>query len=59
VEGLFELKKLLEKVKQNGDIKFTEFYEPDIGNKLTAITLEPGIIAKKLTSNLPLMLKEL
>jgi len=35
------------------------FFEPDIGNQLTAIALEPSERAGKLTSNLPLALKDL
>lgn len=54
VENEEELYKLKQKVKNKG-IKYTSFYEPDIGNRLTAITLEPGIISKKLTSNLKLL----
>ena len=38
-------------------INVTEFFEPDLGNVLTAITLEPSILSKKLCSNLPLILK--
>jgi len=45
-------------LKQNAikrGIAYTVFHEPDIDNQLTAITLEPGTIARKLTSNLPLL----
>jgi hypothetical protein len=40
-------------------IKISRFYEPDLQNQLTAICLEPSENARKLTSNLPLMFKEL
>jgi len=35
------------------------FLEPDIGNQLTAIALEPTDKSYRLTSNLPLALKEI
>jgi len=34
------------------------FYEPDI-DEYTAVAIEPGEKSRKLTSNLPLMLKEI
>lgn len=34
------------------------FYEPDINNELTAIAIAPSKLAQKLTSGLPLALKE-
>ena len=40
------------------DIKVSVFREPDINNEITAITLEPSEESRKLTSNLPLALKE-
>jgi len=43
---------------QNKGLKFTPFYEPDINNQLTAITVEPSEIARKICSKLPLALKE-
>ena len=57
VENEEQLFKLLAKAEQKG-IKAMPFYEPDLGGELTAITFEPTIEAKKLTSSLPLMLKE-
>lgn len=48
----------LEKFKFYG-LKVTEFREPDIGNQLTAIAVEPSEKTRKLTSKLPLALKEL
>jgi hypothetical protein len=41
------------------DIKVTAFREPDIGDQLTAIAIAPGEETRKLTSKLPLSLKEL
>lgn len=48
---------LLEKIKFY-DLKYTTFTEPDIGNQLTAVCIEPSERTQKLTSNLPLALKE-
>lgn len=39
-------------------VKHSKFYEPDIGNELTAIAMEPSDEAEKLTEKLPLALKE-
>lgn len=58
VENEEELKKFLQKI-QFKDLRYSIFIEPDIGNQLTAICLEPGQVSQKLTSNLPLALKEL
>ncbi len=57
VENEEQLLLFLEKVKYR-DIKYTEFREPDIDNQLTAIAIEPGENSRKLTSKLPLALKE-
>ncbi len=51
-----ELKQYVQKALKKG-IKLVEFYEPDIGNELTAVALEPCELSKRLISNLPLMLK--
>ncbi|HNP06582.1 MAG TPA: peptidyl-tRNA hydrolase [Cyclobacteriaceae bacterium] len=48
---------LFQKAKEN-NVKAVMFKEPDIGNELTAITLEPCEQTYKLTSSLPLALKE-
>lgn len=56
VESEDKLRKLLDKA-QLRDIKTLEFTEPDIGNQLTAIALEPSLQTQKLISNLPLTLK--
>jgi len=52
-ESLF---KLIERAEKN-NIRFSIFKEPDIGDKITAIALEPGPLSKKLCSNLRLALK--
>jgi peptidyl-tRNA hydrolase len=56
VENEKELQKLLIKI-QFKDLKHSIFFEPDIGNQMTAICVEPGETTQKLLSNLPLALK--
>lgn len=51
-----ELQFYLKKIKYF-DLKHSTFYEPDIGDQLTAIALEPCDKSRKLTSRLPLILK--
>ena len=51
------LKQLISKAKEKG-IKVSIFREPDIGNAITAIALEPSDATRRLTSSLPLALKE-
>lgn len=51
------LKHLIGKLSQKG-IKLSIFNEPDIDNQVTAITIEPGILSRKMCSNIPLALKE-
>lgn len=53
-----ELKSLICKL-QKLNIKHSIFREPDLGNQITAIAVEPSDKARKITSHLPLMLKEL
>ncbi len=53
-EDLINLTHLL-KIK---NINFVAFNEPDINNQLTSICIEPSLSAKKITSSLPLSLKE-
>ena len=48
---------LVEKLKSR-NIAVSVFQEPDIDNQVTAIAIEPTEITKRLTSNLPLMLRE-
>ena len=40
------------------EIKFSDFYEPDLDNRLTSIAIEPSEKSKRLTSLLPLALKK-
>lgn len=54
----YEINQLIEKALIN-NIKFSVFREPDIDNQITAIALEPGLISKKVCSNLKLALKEI
>lgn len=51
-----ELRSLLDKAEERR-IRCVEFKEPDIGNEMTAIALEPGVETYKITSCLPLALK--
>ena len=51
------LKNLIKKAKEKG-IKISVFREPDINNQITAIALEPSDATRRLTSSLPLALKE-
>jgi hypothetical protein len=36
----------------------SKFYEPDLNNELTAITIQPTQEARKVVSSIPLMFKE-
>lgn len=58
VENELQLLLFLEKFKAY-NLKTTTFREPDIGNEITAIAVEPGEKSRKLTSRLPLALKEI
>ena len=51
------LKSIIKKAKEKG-IKYSIFREPDINNQIAAIALEPSDATRRLTSNLPLTLKE-
>ena len=51
------LRELVSKACQFG-IRCSVFREPDIGNQITAIALEPGPKTKRLCSRLPLALQE-
>lgn len=54
VEDEEELNNLISKANSK-DITLSIFREPDIGDAITAIALEPSIKSKKLTSGLKLM----
>lgn len=58
VENEKTLHDLTLKFKEN-NLEHSAFFEPDIGNQLTAVTVEPTDKARKLCSNLPLALKEI
>lgn len=58
VENEHALEFFLEKIKYH-KLKHTIFLEPDIGNQMTAIAVEPCERTMKLCSNLPLALSEL
>ena len=51
------LHKLIQKLDING-LKYSKFFEPDIGNALTAIAIVPSPHAKRYCSNLPLAGKD-
>jgi peptidyl-tRNA hydrolase len=57
VKDEYDLKDMILKASHCG-IKYAVFREPDIGNQITAIALEPGSKAKKLCARLPLALRE-
>lgn len=52
-----DLEKLIEKCEQSGLEHFV-FREPDIGNQITSIAIEPSEQTQKITSSLPLTLKQ-
>ena len=52
------LKQLIKKAESK-DIKYTVFIEPDINNEMTSVTFEPSDLARRLTSSLPKMFKNL
>ena len=58
VKNQNELLELVNKLDQRS-ISYSKFYEPDLGNELTAITLEPSKESRRVVSSLPLMLKNL
>jgi len=51
------LTELITKADEKG-IKMSIFIEPDIGNEITSITLEPCEVARKMTSSLPKLMKK-
>lgn len=50
------LEQLIEKCHKRG-LKHTVFIEPDIGNQITAICIEPSEQTQKVVANLPLLFK--
>ena len=54
VKNEFELKKLID-IAELHDVKHSIFREPDIGDEITAIALEPSSVSKKLTSKIKLL----
>ena len=40
------------------DLKHTVFREPDIGNQITAVAIEPSELTQKLVSRIPLLFKD-
>jgi len=57
VDNEQELLKLISKLEKS-NIKFSVFKEPDIGDEITSICIEPSDASRRITSSLPLMLKE-
>ncbi len=57
VADLPALQELLDGLQLAG-LSCAAFYEPDIGDKLTAIAVEPSPLVRKFCGGLPLCLKE-
>ena len=57
VDNEYQLNQYVNKFEVN-NLKTTIFREPDIGNEITAIAVEPNEKSKKICSNLPLAFKE-
>ncbi len=51
------LRKLIRECEKK-NVCHTVFREPDIGNQITALALEPGPTTRKLVAHLPLLLKD-
>lgn len=43
---------------EQADLVVSRWFEPDMGDELTAIAIAPSLIASKLMANLPLTLRE-
>lgn len=52
------LKELIQKAEKK-NIKYSVFIEPDIDNQITSVAFEPSDATRRLTSSLPLMLKNI
>lgn len=57
VENEQQLVDLTLKLGQIG-IPFSKFYEPDLNNELTSVSFLSNPVTKKITSGMPLLLKE-
>jgi hypothetical protein len=57
VPDLLALQGLLDRLRLAG-LQCAAFYEPDIGNALTAFAVEPSPLVRKYCGGLPLCLKE-
>jgi len=57
VKNEAELESLIKKLHKK-NIIHASFYEPDLGNQLTAVAIEPGTNSKKVCSSYPLALKK-
>lgn len=51
-----DLQKIIQEC-ENQEIVYTAFREPDIGNEVTAVALEPSPKTQKLVAKLPLLFK--
>jgi len=54
VANEMDLHKLIDTCEKS-KIHYTIFSEPDLGNSITAIALEPGPITEHITKKLPLL----
>ncbi len=52
-----ELNSLIKKLKKS-NLYFSVFTEPDIDNQVTSVCIEPSDKTRRLTSSLPLMLRQ-
>jgi len=52
-----ELNSLIKKLKKS-NLYFSIFTEPDIDNQVTSVCIEPSDKTRRLTSSLPLMLRQ-
>lgn len=51
-----QLKQLIQRCEEL-QLYYTVFREPDIGNQITAVAIEPSDITRKLVSKIPLLFK--
>ena len=57
MENESELKQLIHKLQQS-NLKYSVFRESDIDDQITAICIEPSDETRRLTSSMPLLLRE-